>query len=638
MTICTTPIRPVPTGFPPMGSMAIIQSLKKIDVDCEFYNIDYFRYSENEIKDYFKNGKFQVVAISAVVSTAYLYTKYISSLIKECLPDALIILGGNLAASAEVILRKTEVDICVVGDGEFIIQDLINQIIKEKKGLNLTSNLNLIKGICYINNQNKFIFTGYGKKPNQEEIDYPNYNILEEDGSLDYFIKKNEIDDNVRAKLPESFSSRWDDSVKSGYTATVISAKGCVARCTFCHRWEKGYRVSPLEKIMKHIDDLNKKYGVTHIDFGDENFGADRKFTRELVKTLGAKGYTWEAGGVRTRTVNFEDLKLWKENGCLRVYFGIESGSEKILKIMEKNATVEENLNALKWVSDLGISTITQLVIGMPGENDESIDETIAFLKKVSDFSIDWEGIYPSELISINYAQALPGTPLYEYARERGFIGDDVDSEESYLLKISDTDAYKEDHFVNYTGLPLLKVLAWRPQILSEIDAFHAINKLGVNNLTFFDVISYYTRIVFYRVSSMDFIKKISLKITKNLFYFKGFFNIKNNTKSTAQKKIGLGYFNIQSNFKFSPLLLNRFTKLFFKFFIYIYIAFWRSGSFYNGIKLLNEYFIWSLFYKNKKNTNTDLINKSLRKVVKITELSRNQDNQNDMTPLRAGR
>jgi len=65
-------------------------------------------------------------------------------------------------------------------------------------------------------------------------------------------------------------------------------------------------------------------------------------------------------------------------------------------------------------------------------------------------------------LISINYAQSLPGTPLYEYARENGFIEKSIDGEEKYLISISDKDAYDNEHFINFTQQPLLKVLSWR--------------------------------------------------------------------------------------------------------------------------------------------------------------------------------
>ena len=83
MKICivTTPIRPIPTNYPPFGSMAIIQSLKSIGQDVSFHNIDYHRYSKEQNFEYFKKNNFDAVGISAVVSTAYAYTKYLSLLI-----------------------------------------------------------------------------------------------------------------------------------------------------------------------------------------------------------------------------------------------------------------------------------------------------------------------------------------------------------------------------------------------------------------------------------------------------------------------------------------------------------------------------------------------------------------------------
>ena len=129
MKICivTTPIRPVPTGFPPFGSMAIIQSLREIGENAEFYHIDYHRYSTLEIEKYFSENQFDVVGISAVVSTAYAYTKYLCKTIKRINSKTIVFVGGNLAASAEILHRKAGIDYCVIGDGEIIVQNLINK-------------------------------------------------------------------------------------------------------------------------------------------------------------------------------------------------------------------------------------------------------------------------------------------------------------------------------------------------------------------------------------------------------------------------------------------------------------------------------------------------------------------------------
>ena len=116
--ICTTPIRPEPTTFPPYGSMAIIQALRNIGEQASFYHIDFHRYSETQNLEYFGDKQFDFVGISSVVSTAYAITKNLVRLIKRVSPKTIVFVGGNLAASSNILHRHANVDYCVIGDGE----------------------------------------------------------------------------------------------------------------------------------------------------------------------------------------------------------------------------------------------------------------------------------------------------------------------------------------------------------------------------------------------------------------------------------------------------------------------------------------------------------------------------------------
>jgi len=624
--ICTTPIRPTPTAYPPFGSMAVIQSLRGMGDLPVFYNIDYFRYTPEQIETWFREQRFDLVGISAVVSTAYAYTKWLALLVRRVSPMTVIVVGGNLAASAEILLRKCHVDFCVSGDGEIVIRDLV-QALKEHSREGAKDVFAAIPGICFLEEDGRFTFTGFGQRPTVDQLEFPDYSLFANDGSLSHFINDT---------LPASQRTWTDDpllpQVRTGKRATLVTAKGCVARCTFCHRWEKGYRALSVDRLVGYIVELKERYGVSHLDIGDENFGSDRELTHELASKLGELGVTWIAGGVRTKTVKPDDLVHWRRNGCIAAYFGIESGSSKILEIMEKNATVEDNINALQWVAAAGISTIVQLVIGMPGETDETIEETIEFLKRVSDFTPDWADKYPSELCSVNYAQALPGTPLYEWAREHGYIGQSIDDEERYLLKISDTDAYAEDHFINYTGLPLLKVLMWRPIILAEIDAYHAVRKGWYAQMSLAAVAGFYSGIVWVRLKGRlaSMLKRISgpeWMINK----------LSSLLASERKNDFGkdISYFNIHSGLKFAPLLLNRVTRSVSYPLIALAVAFWRGGSIGAAAKLLTEHVVW---IAKGRPVAVDLPNKSLRKVVAISGLARNVKQGNTMIPLRLGR
>ncbi len=466
--LCTTPIRPKPTTYPPFGSLAVIQALRKVGENTKFYHIDYHRYNDAQNNKYFLDNQFDIVAISAVVSTAYAYTKYLVNLVKNVSPKTKIIVGGGLAASSEILHRKAKVDYCVIGDGEIIIQNLVQSIRENKTS---DSDLSKIKGITYIDNKDVFRFTGYEHALPSGLIERPDWTILEQDKSIDHYIREETV------SYWQDDTEDWEEGKK---ITTIEVAKGCVARCTFCHRFEKGYRVSPQDSIIQHMKMLKEKYNVKYFTFGDENFGSYKKETLELIEKMSAEGFIWRAGGVRAHTVDLETLKTWKRNGCFNVTYGIESGSPTMLKVMEKKITVEQNIKALKWTYEAGLSTILQLVIGMPGETDKTIDETIDFMMKTMPYYSDVFRKQLSLVFSVNYAQALPGTPLYEWAREHKYVGKDIDSEEAYLIKISDTDAYDNDHFLNYTQQPLLKVLGWRTKIYWKAFRWHATNNLNI--------------------------------------------------------------------------------------------------------------------------------------------------------------
>lgn len=105
IVICTIPIRPVPTDYPPLASLAIIQSLRQVGENPIFFDIDALRPSFPEVVARLKAEAPDVVGISAVVSTAYRYVKRLCQAIKQTLPRTKIVLGGNMAASAEILHR-----------------------------------------------------------------------------------------------------------------------------------------------------------------------------------------------------------------------------------------------------------------------------------------------------------------------------------------------------------------------------------------------------------------------------------------------------------------------------------------------------------------------------------------------------
>lgn len=614
--ICTVPIRSEPTTYPPFGGMFMVQVLRKLGLETHFYNIDYFRPKQDDIVTYFRDNKFDVVGISAVVSTAYSYTKYLVKLIKDISPDTVVIVGGNLAASAEILLRKCSVDFCVVGDGELIIQDLVDILQKDPKNY---EKLKTILGICFLDEKGEFQFTGYRISPSLEDADWPDYSILEADGSISYYIEN----------IP-SWYSCWGIEVPvgmQGKKGTVIPvAKGCINRCTFCHRWEKGYRLRPISKIIAHIQYLKEHYNVGFLCMDDEAFGSNRRYTRELVTSLGKMGVIWRAGSVRASAVDKETLRYWKANGCCMVIYGTETGSQTMLDIMEKNTTVEMNINALKWVYEVGLLTsAVQLVIGMPGETDKTIRETIEFLKKCMPYYPSAFRKYLLTLKSINYVQALPGTPIYEYARQNGFIGKSLDAEEEYLIKVSDVDALSSRHFINCTNQPLLKVLSWKWYIGIEVDSYYLKHILGIT-LSFTQVINHLLQSVL-----RCFLKIIWPRVER--------------TKTLLEVALGKQFINNFSgvNFRLSPVIalrLNAITRKWIYpllvFPLSIVIAIKQVERYSKIPVLIFEYIGWSI--RHIFNPPSEFPKESLRKRIIVEPLKIAGEGSRAAVPLRLGR
>lgn len=463
IVICTTPIRPVPTEFPPFGSLAVIQALRAAGYDPIFYDIDGLRPSFEDVVKFFREEAPDLVGISAVVSTAYAYTKKLVFVIKEARPDTKVVVGGNLVASAEILLRCGKVDVCVTGEGERTIVNLA-RFFESRMAKCDHSGLENIKGLAFLNERGQVVCTGYEQQLTVDELLDPDFSILEEYSKIDLFVH-----DPLRradfARDPRTHESHR----RAQKMTTLLSTKGCVARCTFCHRLEKGYRAFPVDKVIQQVKFLRDKYNVGFFVFGDENFASDRRQVEELVKQIKPLDVLYKVGGVRVRSVDLDLLKRMRDSGCVSAYYGMETGSTRMLKVMEKNATLDQNVNAAKWTHEAGIYTIYQLVLGMPGETHETIDETIEFIKRVTEYLDE----SPRRRLSINFIQALPGTPVYEYARATGLIGPTLEDEERYLIHVSDVNAGDDLGFLNFTEYDYLTVQSWRSKILFEAEAHY---------------------------------------------------------------------------------------------------------------------------------------------------------------------
>lgn len=468
----TTPIRPIPTVYPPIAVWSMMNVLReKGFINVDFYNIDLLRPSMDAAVQHIVELRPDVLAVSAVVSTAYRYVKDLTLSLKELSPETMIIVGGPMGASAEILLSKTGVDLVCMSEGEPVMLDLLSAFewpiawpLEKKR-------IETVKGLAYLDDHGAVKNTGYADSVDKADIYQFDFSDLTDPAILDHFFPIVTPKDSIFGTDPRIV----EKGLLGKKSFELPASKGCVAKCTFCHRWDKGIRYVPVPVLMERLTVLKSDFDVHCFRMADENFGTDKRWLKEFCKEIKKLDVLWAVSGMRVNCIDDESLRLMKDSGCVRCVFGMETGSEKMLKIMNKGVRLEDNYNALKLIHQNGLTTTVQLVVGMPGETNQTVEETAAFLRYAVGLSRDTSPFN----CSINYAQALPGTPLYEYARFKGILGRELDDEEGYLLWISDKNS-ADDAFTlpELSGQPKLKTLSWRPFLVASL-AHGYIQKFG---------------------------------------------------------------------------------------------------------------------------------------------------------------
>lgn len=455
LTILTLPIRSSGDTYIPIGAIHVAQSAKNAGHNVNILNQDYYRYDDNEFIEQIKQKAPDVVGISAVVSTSYKAVKHYSSLIKKKIPNITIILGGAASVSAEPILRFSNVDIVVVGEGEDTITDLLSKFDKSKNKFPVEF-IDELSGIAFIKD-NEFKFNGFRKQIFPlDKIPMPDFSFL--DDHFSHFLldplKCGYFSDDHRTYESKRFNQK---------ALYIKSSRGCINRCTFCHRYEKGWRSHSVDYLINLIKHIKEKYSVGFFIMADECFGCNKKWVHEFIEKVKSLDVLWACGGMRAKDISNKLCDTYKNAGCTAIVYGFESGSEKMLNVMEKNITVSDNMRAAKITLQKKLFTTFQIIIGMPGESTKTIAETIEFLKKAFD---DWNNL--NFQISVNYVQALPGTPIYAYMKYKNIIENSINGDDHYLEYISDTDAASEKN-LNFTTYPDYEFKMWKYKIISEV-------------------------------------------------------------------------------------------------------------------------------------------------------------------------
>jgi anaerobic magnesium-protoporphyrin IX monomethyl ester cyclase len=197
----------------------------------------------------------------------------------------------------------------------------------------------------------------------------------------------------------------------------VLTARGCPYSCRFCScEWSRPYRRHSIEYVVEMIK-FTAQLGIDTLHIRDDTLAADRSRLEALCEELQRTGLFLPSGPLRWRAVMRVDqvtpelLEIMKASGCFSIGFGMESGTDRILGLINKKTTVERNAQAARYVKEAGLELSASFIVGFPTETEEEMLRTIDFMSGLD--------VNNRALLSF---RPMPGSPYYREFVESGFL------------------------------------------------------------------------------------------------------------------------------------------------------------------------------------------------------------------------
>jgi len=398
------------------------------------------------------------------MATNYYLCKDVVKEIRKVSPDSILIIGGCYITSHPKSFFKSDFDIGVVGEGEITLEELI-KVYQSSVETEFYNNLKEVKGLLLKPN----IYTGDREFiPDLSILPVPAYDLLD----MKYYT------------LPRIY-----EGVKR--QGDIMTSRGCPYNCTYCGSatiWKRRVRFMSAEKVVDIIRELYSDYDVDRIVVQDDVFSLNKKRLKKIIRLLEKERILDNLEfvvSVRTDCFTEEIAKLFKKINVKIIYFGFETGSDKILsEIKDHTTTVADNKRAIELCKKYEFTFIGYFMVGSPNETKEDMLMTYEFIKENVTMYSNFNTLFKTA--------PLPATKMWDYALEKGLINEDYYEEyhprynfDNYDLILSQ-DISKEDFKDVYYKIKDLQV---KPKL--DLDMFMFLRLVGLMFNPYFYYIKY---------------------------------------------------------------------------------------------------------------------------------------------------
>ena len=379
-----------PLNSEPIGLMYIGTVLKKAAHTVKIIGIEK-KNSERIFLREFRRFHPDISGIS--ITTPYANkAEYIAKLIRDNFPGVKIIAGGPHPTILPLeTLKNKNIDVCVIGEGERTIIEVIDHY--AKRGLALEG----IKGIAFLENNSLVMTERRGYIEDLDDLPFVDRELVPE----------------------EVFLGRAGYPLKNS-CVLITTVRGCPYSCTFCQptvnaMFGKKMRRRTPENVVSEIRQLKERYHIGGLWINDDTFGFDHEWTCAFCELMikSRMGIFWWANG-RINTVRRDVLEKMQKAGCVFLMMTFECGSERVRnEILKKGVSNAQVMNAYNIVHDLGLLARTNVMLGSPTETEKELEETIEMVKTVQ-----------PHFVTASYTTPIPGTYMHnDFLSEGLFSG-----------------------------------------------------------------------------------------------------------------------------------------------------------------------------------------------------------------------
>lgn len=411
-----------------LGHVAGACSREGIDVRCFDMGIE--GGGVDRVVSDIRRNDHHVIGIGGFI-TQLRATVELSKAIKKSCPGAVVIAGGQqVVGCSRFVMEHSSVDVVCVGESEMTLPRLVHALYAQR-------DLTGIPSILYRRGADIVGSTDYSLAKDLDELDFPKYDAF-----------------------------RMESYIKGNYHTTIgkrsldfLASRGCPYKCVFCTNSGKAVTVryrSP-ENILKEIRLLKARFGINDLSFCDEIFTINKRKALEICEALRGEKISWITS-CRADGLDEETLKAMMGSGCRKLLIGFESGSDSVLRAMNKRVDTGSYRTTIKLLRKLDMPFIANFTVGMPDETETTIDETEKFC------------IENDLIFGPSYVTPFPGTKLYEDVKDRL-----IPNEKAYIDGLADMN-YSKKPVLNLTVMPTEKLVKLRDRAVVNSVA-HLIGK-----------------------------------------------------------------------------------------------------------------------------------------------------------------